>query len=41
MFDSEDDYRRGEEVFAAMPASKTPEQRATVSRYEVAAGAKT
>jgi hypothetical protein len=37
VFESEDDYRRGEEVFAAMPATDTPGRRTTVSRYEVAA----
>jgi hypothetical protein len=37
LFESDDDYRRGEEVFAAMPAGDTPGRRAAVSRYEVAA----
>jgi hypothetical protein len=37
LFESEDDYRRGEEIFATMPASDTPGKRAAVSRYDVAA----
>jgi hypothetical protein len=37
VFQNEDDYRRGEEVFSTMPASDTPGRRAAVSRYEVAA----
>ena len=35
-FDSEDDYRQGDAVLSAMPASDTPGQRASVARYEVA-----
>jgi hypothetical protein len=35
-FDSEDDYRQGDEVLGAMPASDTPGQRTAVSRYDVA-----
>lgn len=35
-FDSEDDYRQGDAVLSAMPASDTPGQRAAVARYEVA-----
>ena len=35
-FDSEDDYRQGDEVLSAMPASDTPGQRSSVSRYDVA-----
>jgi hypothetical protein len=35
-FESEDDYRRGDEVLNAMPASDTPGQRTSVTRYEVA-----
>jgi hypothetical protein len=35
-FDSEDDYRRGDEVLSAMPASDTPGQRSSVTRYDVA-----
>jgi hypothetical protein len=40
LFESDEDYRRGEEVFSAMPAGDTPGRRASVSRYEVAARAK-
>ncbi len=35
-FESEDDYRRGDEVLQAMPAGDTPGQRASVTKYEVA-----
>jgi hypothetical protein len=35
-FDSEDDYRRGDEVLSAMPAGDTPGQRTGVARYDVA-----
>ena len=35
-FDSEDDYRKGDEVLNAMPASDTPGQRSSVGRYDVA-----
>jgi hypothetical protein len=36
-FDSEDDYRAGDEVLNAMPTGDTPGQRASVARYDVAA----
>jgi hypothetical protein len=36
-FDSEDDYRAGDEVLNAMPTDDTPGQRASVTRYDVAA----
>lgn len=36
-FDTEDDYRAGDEVLDAMPAGDTPGQRASVTRYDVAA----
>jgi hypothetical protein len=36
-FDSEDDYRRGEEVLDAMPAEDTPGRRTSVTRYDVVA----
>jgi hypothetical protein len=36
-FDSEDDYRRGDEVLSAMPADDTPGTRTSVTRYDVAA----
>jgi hypothetical protein len=35
-FDTEDDYRRGDEVLNAMPAGDTPGRRASVEKYEVA-----
>ena len=35
-FDTEDDYRRGDELLDAMPAGDTPGRRASVARYEVA-----
>jgi hypothetical protein len=36
-FDSEDDYRRGDEVLDAMPAGDTPGQRTAVTKYDVVA----
>jgi hypothetical protein len=35
-FDSEDDYRQGDELLNAMPAGDTPGQRASVKKYDVA-----
>jgi hypothetical protein len=35
-FDSEDDYRRGDEALNAMPAGDTPGKRTSVTKYEVA-----
>ena len=35
-FDSEEDYRRGDETLSAMPAGDTPGQRTGVAKYEVA-----
>ena len=35
-FDSEEDYRRGDEVLGAMPAGDTPGQRTGVAKYDVA-----
>ena len=35
-FDSEDDYRRGDEALNAMPAGDTPGRRTSVAKYEVA-----
>jgi hypothetical protein len=35
-FDSEDDYRRGDEVLSAMPADETPGRRTAVTKYDVA-----
>ena len=34
-FDSEDDYRRGDEALSAMPAGDTPGQRTSVTKYDV------
>jgi hypothetical protein len=36
VFDSEDDYRKGDEILNAMPASDTPGTRTSVKRYDVA-----
>lgn len=35
-FESEDDYKRGDEALNAMPAGDTPGQRTSVTKYEVA-----
>jgi hypothetical protein len=35
-FDSEEDYRRGDEVLSAMPAGDTPGKRTAVAKYDVA-----
>ena len=35
-FDSENDYRRGDEFLSAMPADETPGQRTAVTKYDVA-----
>ena len=35
-FETEDDYRRGDEVLNAMPAGDTPGRRTSVTRYDVA-----
>jgi hypothetical protein len=35
-FDSEDDYRRGDEALSAMPAGDTPGRRVSVTKYDVA-----
>jgi hypothetical protein len=35
-FESEEDYRRGDEALSAMPASDTPGQRTSVTKYDVA-----
>jgi hypothetical protein len=35
-FETEDDYRRGDEVLDAMPAGDTPGRRTSVTRYDVA-----
>ena len=36
IFDSEDDYRKGDEILSAMPAGDTPGQRTSVTKYNVA-----
>ena len=36
IFESEDDYRRGDEILNAMPAGDTPGQRTSVSKFNVA-----
>jgi hypothetical protein len=36
IFESEDDYRRGDEILSAMPAGDTPGQRTSVTKYNVA-----
>jgi hypothetical protein len=35
-FESEDDYRRGDEKLSAMPAGDTPGRRTSVTKYDVA-----
>jgi hypothetical protein len=35
-FETEEDYRRGDEMLNAMPAGDTPGQRTSVARYDVA-----
>ena len=35
-FDSEEDYRQGDETLSAMPAGDTPGQRSGVAKYDVA-----
>jgi hypothetical protein len=35
-FETDEDYRRGDEVLSAMPASDTPGQRTSVTKYQVA-----
>ena len=36
IFETEDDYRRGDEILNAMPAGDTPGQRTSVTKYDVA-----
>jgi hypothetical protein len=36
-FDSEDDYRKGDEMLSAMPAGDTPGRRTAVTKYHLAA----
>ena len=35
-FDTEDDYKRGDEALSAMPSDETPGKRTSVAKYEVA-----
>jgi hypothetical protein len=35
-FDTDDDYRRGDEALNAMPAGDTPGRRTSVTKYDVA-----
>ena len=35
-FETEEDYRRGDEILNAMPAGDTPGRRTSVTRYDVA-----
>jgi hypothetical protein len=35
-FDTDDDYRRGDEALSAMPAGDTPGTRTSVTKYQVA-----
>ena len=35
-FETEDDYRRGDEALNAMPAGDTPGRRTSVAKYDVA-----
>jgi hypothetical protein len=35
-FESEDDYKRGDEILSAMPAGDTPGRRTSVTKYKVA-----
>ena len=34
-FETEDDYRRGDEILNAMPAGDTPGRRTSVTKYDV------
>jgi hypothetical protein len=36
LFESEDDYRKGDEILSAMPTGDTPGQRTSVTKYNVA-----
>lgn len=36
IFESEDDYKKGDEILNAMPAGDTPGQRTSVKKYDVA-----
>ena len=36
IFDSEEDYKKGDEILSAMPAADTPGRRTSVTKYDVA-----
>jgi hypothetical protein len=36
MFETDDDYKRGDEILSAMPAGDTPGKRTSVTKYNVA-----
>jgi len=36
MFETEDDYKKGDEILSAMPAGDTPGRRTSVTKYNVA-----
>ena len=36
IFETEDDYKKGDEILNAMPAGDTPGQRTSVTKYDVA-----
>jgi len=36
IFETEDDYKRGDEILSAMPADDTPGQRTSVTKFNVA-----
>jgi hypothetical protein len=36
IFETEDDYKKGDEILSAMPAGDTPGQRTSVTKYNVA-----
>jgi hypothetical protein len=36
-FETEDDYKRGDEILDAMPTDETPGRRASVKKFNVAA----
>ena len=36
IFDSEEDYKKGDEILSGMPAGDTPGQRTSVTKYDVA-----
>ena len=40
-FETEDDYRQGDEILSAMPAGDTPGPRTSVTKYNVATRMKT